>query len=187
VKKSVKTKKVGKKPVAKAKKTVDPRQIFEHASRFLGTDQFLRRAGQPGSGWELTIAAPTMVLSAFAAELYLKCLLVMQSGSAPPIHQLDKLFKQLNHKTQRRIQELWEADGRPKLMPFCTHLGLPSDLSNALAKCGRAFENLRYYYEDPTRVVYYIGDFAWIVMRVIVEIKPEWKPPEPPAVPSGSS
>jgi hypothetical protein len=44
-------------------------------------------------------------------------------------------------------------------------------LSNAFVKCGTAFENLRYYYEDPNKVVYYIGDFAWILMRAIVEAK----------------
>jgi len=27
-----------------------------------------------------------------------------------------------------------------------------------------------------------VGDFAWIVMRVIVELKPEWTPQEPPPV-----
>ena len=121
-----------------------------------------------------------MVLSAFAAELFLKCLLVLETGEAPPTHRLDLLFKRLGHKRQRRIQELWEADGRPKLIPFCRALNLPSDLSNALVKCGSAFENLRYYYEDPEKVVYYIGDFAFILMRAIVEIRPDWRPPEPP-------
>jgi hypothetical protein len=130
----------------------------------------------------MTIAAPTMVLSAFAAELFLKCLLVMESGAAPPIHRLDLLFKRVSHKRQRRINELWETHGRPKLMPLCRALKLPSDLGNALSKCGTAFENVRYYYENPQKVVYYIGDFAWILMRVIVEIKPEWTPMEPPPV-----
>jgi hypothetical protein len=71
----------------------------------------------------------------------------------------------------------------PKLIPFCRQLNLPSDLSNALAKCRNAFENLRYYYEEPDKVVYYIGDFAWNVMRAIVEIKPEWTPQDPPPLP----
>ena len=62
-------------------------------------------------------------------------------------------------------------------------MNLPSDLSNALAKCGSAFEKLRRYYEDPNKVVYYIGDFAWILMRVIVEIEPDWRPSDPPPLP----
>jgi hypothetical protein len=165
------------------KQAADPRQIFDHACRFLGSDQLLRRIGKPGSGWELTVAQPAMVLSAFAAELFLKCLLIMESGAAPPTHRLDSLFKRVSHKRQRRIQELWETDGRPKLQPLCRSLNLPSDLSNALAKCGSAFEKLRRYYEDPNKVVYYIGDFAWILMRVIVEIEPDWRPSDPPPLP----
>jgi len=159
------------------------RDIFNHACRFLGADQLLRKVGAPGSGWELTVAPPTMVLSAFAAELFLKCLLVLETGAAQPTHRLDVLFKRVSHKRQRKIQELWEADCRPKLMPLCRALNLPSDLSNALVKCGSAFENLRYYYEQPDKVAYYIGDFAWILMRVIVEIEPEWIPEEPPPLP----
>jgi hypothetical protein len=127
-----------------------------------------------------------MVLSAFAAELFLKCLLVLETGAAQPTHRLDVLFKRVSHKRQRKIQELWEADCRPKLMPLCRALNLPSDLSNALVKCGSAFENLRYYYEQPDKVAYYIGDFAWILMRVIVEIEPEWIPEEPSPVALGT-
>src|SRR5271156_2534503 len=114
----------------------DAREIFNHACRFLGTDQLLRRVGTPGSGWELMIAPPTMVLSAFAAELFLKCILVLEIGAAQPTHRLDVLFKRVSHKRQRKIQELWEADCRPKLIPLCRQLSLPSDLSNALVKCG---------------------------------------------------
>jgi hypothetical protein len=170
----------------KVRNTVTPleaREIFNQACRFLGTDQLLRKVGTPGSGWKMTIVVPTSVLSAFAAELFLKCLLVLERGNALPIHRLDVLFKNLPHKRQRRIQEIWESDARPKLRAFCLAKGLPSDLSNALAKCGNAFENLRYYYEDPNKVRYYIGDFAWILMRAIVEIEPEWVPPDPPPIP----
>jgi hypothetical protein len=161
-----------------ATKLLDARQIFDHACRFLGTDQLLRRVA-PGSGSEMSIVIPTSVLSAFAAELFLKCLLVIEIGQAPPIHRLDTLFKQLSRKRQRRIDELWEQLGRPRIKAFCQQHQHPSDLSNALARCGRSFENLRYYYEDPDRALYYIGDFAWVLLHAIVEIHPDWKPAEP--------
>ena len=120
---------------------------YNHACRFLASDQLLRKIGNPGSGWEHTIDTPTMVLSSFAAELFLKSLLVLEKGKAPPQHRLDVLFKRVSHKRQRRIQEFWEADARPKIMQFCQSMNVPSDLSNALVKCGSAFENLLYYYE----------------------------------------
>jgi hypothetical protein len=116
-----------------------------------------------------------------SAELFLKSLLVLEKGEAPPQHRLDVLFKRVSHKRQRRIQEFWEADARSKIMQFCQSMNVPSDLGNALVKCGSAFENLRYYYEK-LEVTYYIGDFAWIVMRVVVQLKPLWKPQEPPPV-----
>jgi hypothetical protein len=159
----------------KNNKALDPRHIFDHACRFLGADQRLRAMGQDA----IPLAPAAMVLSAFSAELFLKCLLVLESGAAPPTHRLDILFKGLSHKRRRRIDEIWEGDARPKIASFCRQLAQPSDLSNALIRCGSAFENLRYYYEDPEKVVYYIGDFAWIVMRAIMEIKPEWRPEEP--------
>lgn len=68
----------------------------------------LARQNQDG---RLVIAPPTMVLSAFAAELFLKCLLVLEGGTILSTHRLDVLFKRVSHKRQRKIQELWEADG----------------------------------------------------------------------------
>src|SRR2546430_1479658 len=53
------------------------------------------------------IAMPSMVISAFASELYLKCLLLIERGSAPQVHFLDSLFSNLKPKTQARVRELW--------------------------------------------------------------------------------
>jgi hypothetical protein len=167
-------------------KPIDPRQIFNHGTRFLETDQYLRNSTGPTSTWSQTIAAPTMVISVFAAELFLKCLLVLEQQDVPPTHRLDVLYRGLSHNQKRRIDELWEADARPKISRFGKEMNVPTDLPNALVKCGSAFERLRYFYEDPDGVLYYIGDFAWILMRAIVEIKPEWKPEDPPPIPPTS-
>jgi hypothetical protein len=32
-------------------------------------------------------------------------------------------------------------------------------------------------------VVYYLGDFPWILARYVAEIRPDWKPEEPPPIP----
>jgi hypothetical protein len=164
-------------------KPIDPFQVFNHGIRFLGTDQYLRfSTGGPSSPWAQTIVTPTLVLSAFAAELFLKCLLLIEGQKVEPIHRLDILFRRLSHKRKRRIEEMWNADARAKLEPIRTMKNVPTDLPNALVKCGKAFDQLRYFYEDPESVIYYIGDFAWVLMRAIVEIKPEWAPPEPPPI-----
>ena len=163
----------------------DPLQVFNHACRFLATDQALRRVFG-GSDWALTIAPPTMVLSAFASELFLKCLLILETSEAPEnIHLLHILYRRVSHKRRRRIEELWDADARPKLAELAKVQNFPTDLPNALFQCSSPFEQLRYAYENGfNNVRYYIGDFPWILMGAIIEIKPEWSPQEPPPIPT---
>jgi hypothetical protein len=79
---------------------------------------------------------------------------------------------------------LWDADARLKLAGLAKVQNLPTDLPNALFQCSSAFE-LRYAYEnDFNNVRYYVGDFPWILMRAIIEMKPEWTPQEPPPIPT---
>jgi hypothetical protein len=172
-----------------ARETPDPHQVFNHGLRFLTTDQAVRRIFGGDPNWSPVIAPPTMVLSAFASELLLKCLLVIETGEAPDnIHELHTLFGKLKHKTKRRIEEVWDAECRGKIEGLAKLQGVPTDLPNALFRCTKAFERLRYAYEDQFRdVTFYIGDFPGILARVISEIKPEWAPSEPPPIPGFKS
>jgi hypothetical protein len=124
-----------------------------------------------------------------ASELLLKCLLIIETGEAPDnIHELHTLFGKLKHKTKRRIEEIWDAQCRGKIEGLAKLQGVPTDLPNALFRCTKAFERLRYAYEDQFRdVTFYIGDFPWILARVISEIEPEWAPSEPPPIPGFKS
>jgi hypothetical protein len=164
----------------------DPEQIYYHANRFLGTDQAIRKIFGGNAEWSPTVAPPTMVLSAFAAELYLKCILIIEKEEAPEnIHLLHVLYRRLSHKAKRRIEQLWESDSRPNLATLAKMTGAPTDLPNALFRCSAAFEQLRYAYEKNfNNVTYYVGDFPWILARYIAEIRPEWKGPEPPPIPA---
>jgi HEPN domain-containing protein len=67
-----------------------------------------------------------MVLSAFASELLLKCLLIIETGEAPDnIHELHTLFGKLKHKTKRRIEEIWDAERRGKIEGLAKLQGVP--------------------------------------------------------------
>ena len=67
-----------------------------NAERFRAADAILR-SDENMKNYGPAIAAPSMVLSAFAAELYLKCLFVIETGrSAPDTHDLRKLFSLLS-------------------------------------------------------------------------------------------
>ena len=90
----------------------DPLQVFNHACRFLATDQGLRGVFG-GSDWALTIAPPTMVLSAFASELFLKCLLILETSEAPEnIHLLHILYRRVSHKRRHACRPTLEMRNR---------------------------------------------------------------------------
>jgi hypothetical protein len=49
-----------------------------------------------------------MVLAAFASELYLKCLFVIETGRAPVVtHELRTLFLQLSETARDEIDKEW--------------------------------------------------------------------------------
>jgi len=125
--------------------SADPFKVFKHASAFVEADDFIRNKARL-AGPERNMNAPMMILEAFAIELLLKCLLILEEKRPRASHNLDVLFHQLNDKNQRRIIELWEENARSKLSSAEKQLRLPTDLPNALAKCGSAFERLRYAY-----------------------------------------
>ncbi len=64
-------------------KPIDLQQIFNHAFRIFGTDHYLRNSVK-NSPRAMIVAIPSMVLSAFASELFLKCLLIIETGEPPP-------------------------------------------------------------------------------------------------------
>jgi HEPN domain-containing protein len=47
------------------------------------------------------MASPSMVLSAFAIELFLKCLLLLESKEIDRINSLNVLYRRLSHKQKR--------------------------------------------------------------------------------------
>jgi len=157
----------------KPSKLIDPRNVFQLACKFAATEQYVRSRDNPKAGF---MASPSMVLSAFAIELFLKCLLLLEGKEIDRIHSLNVLYRRLSHKQKRRIEEVWEQEARPKLDELRRKFGLPhpTDLPNALVTCARAFEHMRYGYEDPERQVFYLGELPTILWRIILDILPEW-------------
>lgn len=156
----------------------DPRKVFDHACRFLTAEKYLSELNGT-QAWRFTVALPTLVLSAFAAELFLKCLVILTTGKTPTsTHQLHVLYRQIGHKEKRRIEQVWDVDGVPQISDLSARLKLPTDLPNALYRCSKGFENIRYGYEsDWDGVVYYISGLPRVLIKVILELKPEWNGP----------
>jgi hypothetical protein len=168
----------------------DPRKIFVHAYHFHESDHRLRNTVPPDRPDQLPLVAhPAMVLSAFASELYLKCLLCAETGSVPDTHNLRDLFKQLNQSTRSRIEELWDANirrpERQRMLEAIRQLpggqDVRSDLPYLLDVGANAFIELRYFYEKE-RSIFLLGDLPNLLHRVILERFPDWQnipPPQP--------
>src|SRR5262245_40195818 len=167
----------------------DPFNIFEHASHFHESDHRLRNTVPRDRPDQIPlIAHPAMVLSSFASELYLKCLLCIETGDAPNIHNLKDLFRRLQPATRRRLEDLWDEDiRRPERQRAIEAIrSLPGgdklrlDLLYALDIGADSFIELRYFYEKQS-AYFLLGDFPNLLRRVILEHFPGWAsvPPTP--------
>jgi len=123
-----------------------------------------------------------MVLSAFASELYLKCLLCLETGKVPQTHNLKALFRDLSPALRKQLEELWEADinSRPERQKVLDEIRklpggeeLRTDLQYALDVGADAFRELRYFYETE-KSFFLLSDFPNLLHKVILQRMPQW-------------
>jgi hypothetical protein len=164
------------------KAALDPHKIFLHAFHFHESDHRLRNSVSSDNPDQIMlIAHPSMVLSAFATELYLKCLLCIETGRVPNEHNLKSLFLRLDLSTRKRLEDLWDEDirhpERQKALGYIRRLPegdqLQLDLMYALDVGANAFIELRYLYETQSSH-FILSDFPNILRKVILERFPSW-------------
>jgi len=113
--------------------------------------------------------AVPIILAAFSIELYLKCLVVLDKGAIPPkLHELDKLFDDLETGTQSEIEFLWAGHSAARndadLTAYEARTGqqLPRDLHELLKLGGRSFERMLYAYENShTESLFALSYYRW--------------------------
>lgn len=130
------------------------------------------------------VVQASMVLSAFTTELFLKCILCIETTLTPQGHELFELFKQLKSPTKAKIIHLWDTQVVPAREPqwkflensrFAGAQKFKRDLPGALSASNRAFEKLRYGYEPGSQdAEFNIGDLPRILHRIILRMKPKW-------------
>jgi hypothetical protein len=160
-----------------SKAVFDPMKIFIHASHFHESDHRLRNTVPADRPQDVPLVAyPAMVLSAFASELYLKCLLCIETGGVPKGHNLKKLFDALQPITRLQLENLWDAYVRtPERMKVLNHIRtLPGgdkvrlDLRFALDIGTGSFIELRYCYEKQSSH-FLLGHFPNLLPKVILD------------------
>jgi hypothetical protein len=152
--------------------------IYMNAERYFYAYTVLRKAVFYDQNATSIIAPPSMVLSAFAIELYFKCLRRLEGSSIPQTHNLKALFRDLSPQTKNQIQQLWDAYA-PSQEPLwqtiekTTGKTIPRDFSELLAISSKAFNELRYLHEDDSGS-FFVGDLPPMLKAVILRRMPIW-------------
>lgn len=166
-------------------KGIDPLKIYMHARGFYLAEEILSNVdlnNDPQMGMEISEAG--IVLSALNIELFLKCMVCIETGLTPQGHFLDRLYSRVSDKTRQRIESIWTNELVPHRDPMWkkmeTQIGngetLKRDLPSAIRAGNRAFEKIRYNYESGDKdTQFYISDLPKILGRVILELKPDWE------------
>jgi len=162
------------------KASLDPFKIFQHASRFHAGDYRLRSTLDASNIGMIAISAN--VLSVFTSELYLKCLLCVETRIVPDTHNLKALFKRLKPVTRRALEDLWDADirlpHRQKVLDLIRTMpegkNLRPDLIYALDVGANSFIELRYFYEKK-KAFFLLDEFPNMLRKVILNRFPAWE------------
>lgn len=155
------------------------REFFDRADWFNYSSLFLHM--QPNQMAHI-YAIPAIVLKAFSTEAYLKSLIKLEGKTAEPIHNLLKLFDQLDLESKKMIQKWWDKESKPQLAQLRKRkppeLKVPKTMREALSQSSDAFLDWRYRSKDKV-VAFTILAFPQLVRRRILEIEPRWKPLPP--------
>ena len=113
---------------------------------------------------------------AFAVELLLKCIMIMQNGHYYRGHNLLALYEKLNHSTQNELALLYD-----KKLPWRLSKNISEyesiTFKMVLMEGANAFMDLRYSFEpnNGNNSRYHLDMAADIIVRYIQQIKPELK------------
>jgi hypothetical protein len=126
----------------------------ENVRGMLGTAETFRRAGRilnDNIPKDLALSAPSIVLAAFALEIYLKAFIALEKGAFPGnTHDLASLFSKLSKESQDGVKRMW-AYGDPNLISFRKdierQMGVSYTFDERLKMSAKAFIGFRYSFE----------------------------------------
>jgi len=160
-----------------------PHGIFVHASGFLKLASTL--SCQPTHPTFDPLCSAAIVANiAFAIELYLKCLIQLETGQLiKNEHDLHKLFAKLNEETQQEIETQfnslqknpqYDLSNAPEEIKKAA-ASAPKNLREALKVGGNAFVEWRYLYESTGYGNHFsLFPLPTILQTAILKKKPEW-------------
>lgn len=156
------------KPNTENSAQIDAREMFWTARLYTETAEHLFHRAKERKDSQL----PTVILASLAVEIFLKCLLKIETGDFPKSsHDLHFIFKQISRELRDQIRIRHDAElspGEPKL-------------SARLESGGLAFDRWRYPFgsaNDARGEAYGLNWLGEVVKGVILERHPEWNDSE---------
>lgn len=125
-------------------------------------------------------AVPMVVCMTFSVELYLKCLVWLETGKAPRGHNLEQLMALVSQPIRDRVKHHYDdfIDQGPYKSGF-TGPGVQPDAAVfdvALKVASDGFVSWRYVYEqDMAHGLNLAMYFAYAVRRTIIEVRPDFE------------
>jgi hypothetical protein len=155
--------------------TADARTVFRNGEAFYENWKLIKHdAEQNGEGLYMLVEGTTVGL---ATELFLKALLVLESGEFEQVHYLDDLFHKLKPQTQADLTAEHNAyiAGNPPGAAEARALGIKTDLESVL-KAGRdCFQKFRYAFDERhSDAQFGLGSVLRGARRKILEAHPDW-------------
>lgn len=119
-------------------------KIIEFAEKYDKAAETLRP--REYTAQSLDFILPIITLESFSCELYMKALITYENHNYPGTHNLLKLYRMLNGKTQNDILILYnDISQRAPLINVTPHTH--NSFCDNLQACANLFENSRYFFE----------------------------------------
>jgi HEPN domain-containing protein len=152
---------------------VDPKDVFKTAEVFRASSAILNNHGMPQCMF------PMVICSAFSLELYLKALILVESGKPAKGHDLKDLFSKTTPESQKIIRASYETHKTKLDAMFAAVKGVPApktDFDFVLHASAKAFEHFRYAFEGLVKDQegWMAGPICDGVRARIVELQPDW-------------
>lgn len=123
---------------------------------------------------------PMIVNGALAIELYLKALVVHETGTRPQVHKLSELFQKLSGPCRAQVERFYneEFENAPDLV-YARSIATDKNqykLEKMLTRYNDMFVKIRYSYEWPRLDGSSLTPIRHALLRTILAVKPEWAP-----------
>src|SRR5262245_4012294 len=122
--------------------------MYRTACTFYEAGRLISAGIRPDFGM---LQVPTHVNAAFAAELFLKCIILGERGTFEQTHQLERLFNALEPDTQTQVTAYYDRWLDESEIPLAFSVAYQRDVGirGMLRDCGDTFVKLRYFFDQP--------------------------------------